>query len=84
MQLFFTHLPKKKIAYGGKFISLFPQKSPMNRFKELCTSTLAQKLVLTLLNNVFELKILNSTPFERKIRKRFRPKQTMEVNFLPN
>lgn len=37
-------------------------------------STLAQKLVLTLLNNEFILKILNSTPFGRKIRKHFRPK----------
>ena len=44
--------------------------------KELYTSisTLAQTLVLTLLNNEFILKILNSTPFGRKIRKHFRPK----------
>ena len=39
--------------------------------KELYTSisTLAQKLVLTLLNNECEIKILNLTPFGRKIRK---------------
>ena len=44
--------------------------------KELYTSisTLAQKLVLTLLNNEFVLKILISTPFGRKIRERFRLK----------
>ena len=44
--------------------------------KELYTSisTLAQKLVFTLLNNEFISKILNSTPFGRKIRKHFRPK----------
>ena len=44
--------------------------------KELYTSisTLAQKLVFTFLNNKFILKILNSTPFGRKIRKHFRPK----------
>ena len=35
---------------------------------------LAQKLVLTLLNNEFILKILISTPFGRKIRERFRLK----------
>ena len=47
-----------------------------NTLKELYSSisTLAQKLVLTLLNNEFTLKILNSTPFGRKIRKHFRPK----------
>ena len=44
--------------------------------KELYTSmsTLAQKLVLTLLNHEFISKILNSTPFGRKICKHFRPK----------
>ena len=44
--------------------------------KELYTSisNLAQKFVLTLLNNKFILKILNSTQFGRKIRKQFRPK----------
>ena len=44
--------------------------------KELYTSisTLAQTLVLTILNNEFILKILNSTPFGQKIRKHFRPK----------
>ena len=44
--------------------------------KELYTSisTLAQTLVLTLPNNEFILKIMNSTPFGRKIRKHFRPK----------
>ena len=45
--------------------------------KELYTSisTLAQKLVLTLLNNEFTLEILISTPFGRKIRERFRLKK---------
>ena len=45
--------------------------------KELYTSisTLAQKLVLTLLNNEFILKIQISTPFGRKIRERFRLKK---------
>ena len=45
--------------------------------KELYTSisTLAQKLVLTLLNDEFVLEILNSTPFRLKIRKYFRPKK---------
>ena len=49
----------------------------IDNLKELYTSisTLAQTLVLTLLNNEFILKILNSTPFGRKIRKRFRPKE---------
>ena len=44
--------------------------------KELYTSisTLAQKVGLTFLNNKFILKILNSTPFGRKIRKHFRTK----------
>ena len=37
-------------------------------------SAMAQKLVLTLLNNEFVFKILNSTPFRLKIRKHFRPK----------
>ena len=37
-------------------------------------STLAQKLVLTLLNNEFILKILISSSFGRKIRERFRLK----------
>ena len=44
--------------------------------KELYTSilSLAQKLVLILLNNEFKSKILISTPFGRKIRERFRLK----------
>ena len=48
----------------------------IDNLKELYTSisTLAQTLVLTLLNNEFTLKILNSTPFGQKIRKHFRPK----------
>ena len=54
--------------------------------KELYTSisTLAQKLVLTLLNNEFILKILNSIPFGRKIRKHFRSKTPKKYFFCLN
>ena len=59
-------------SYGTDMLTTFVYWN----LKELYTSisTLAQKLVLTLLNNEFILKILISTPFGRKIRKRFRLK----------
>ena len=52
--------------------------------KELYTliSTLAKKLVLSLLNNKFELKILNSTPFRQKIPQHFRSKTIIDKQFL--
>ena len=53
--------------------------------KELYTSisTLAQKLVLTLLNNEFILEILISTLFRQKIREHFRLKNH-KVKFPAN
>ena len=41
--------------------------------KELTTGSSFFRIDYTLLNNEFILKILNSTPFGRKIRKHFRP-----------
>ena len=57
-------------------LCIFQRISIKKDLKELYTSisTLAQKLVLTLLDNEFILKILISTPFGQKIRKRFRLK----------
>ena len=61
----------------SKFSTATPKFPTLSAcLKELYTSilTLAQKLVLTLLNNEFILKIQISTPFGRKIRERFRLK----------
>ena len=55
------------------------------RLKELYTSisTLAQKLVLALLNNKFIIILLNWNPFRQKIRKHFDQK-TVRDNFSAN
>ena len=44
-------------------------------------STLAQRLVLTLLNNEFVLKILNYTTFRLKICEYFRPKKKEKKSY---
>ena len=76
-----TEMPENSfiMKHGYIFRPFPPRNSDELQYtplKELYTSisTLAQTLVLTLPNNEFILKILNSTPFGRKIRKHFRPK----------
>ena len=76
--LLFAQLSIKNyfIHKARKWVGKYDLDYHMDNLKELYTSisTLAQKLVLTFLNNEFISKIRNSTPFGRKIRKQFRLK----------
>ena len=64
------------MSHIQEIVGIWPEEFIFRTLKELYTSisTLAQKLVLTLLNNEFILKNQISTPFGRKIRERFRLK----------
>ena len=59
---------------GGLLVVSIDGRGDILKELYISVSTLAQKLVLALLNIELVFKVLNSTPFRRKIRKHFQPK----------